>query len=380
MATGDIGSVLATLEFDIARCDNPSVCHISGDVYACAYTADDLDGFLVTFSIDSSDGIPCTFIDSWEFNPTEAEYCSIVYAAPGYVAIAYATSGGVARIDTIAVTAGGTITESIHSFYSSPVIDGIEYMHFIHVTGNIYAWVFDHSVDGLVCKTIDIVAGTLGASFLDTLIIEPAGAYYPWLCHVGDDIYGCVFSRGNRHGYLKTFSISFIGQISDTVIDTFEYDTVVGEIPTMAMARSGYCAIAYHDGDGHGWLKTLLIYPSGLIDDTLIDSYEFGPSDSSQNHVISFGMGYIAVASVGPDTDGWIKTFLVDITGHLNSTTLDSLEFDADDCQYPFLFHLTGNIFAIAYQGVDLDGWLCSLDITVPSAEVTQHLMMIGVG
>ncbi|GAJ10728.1 unnamed protein product [marine sediment metagenome] len=65
---GVIGTVIDTLEFDAGGGVNPSIIHISGDIYAIAYSGPDSDGWLATVEISSAGAIADTIIDSHEFD------------------------------------------------------------------------------------------------------------------------------------------------------------------------------------------------------------------------------------------------------------------------------------------------------------------------
>ena len=60
-------------------------------------------------------------------------------------------------------------------------------------------------------------------------------------------------------------TIATDGQITDTVIDTLEFDTVKGKNPNVISISSNVFAIAYEGDGGDGFLKTIEITGSGLI-------------------------------------------------------------------------------------------------------------------
>ena len=44
-------------------------------------------------------------------------------------------------------------------------------------------------------------------------------------------------------------------------------------------------------------------------------------------------------------------------------TNIDTYQFDALDCRTPDIFHVMSNIYAIAYEGPDADGWIKTVTI-----------------
>ena len=66
------------------------------------------------------------------------------------------------------------------------------------------------------------------------------------------------------------------GQITDSVIDTLEFDEFKGKTPNIIPISGNVFAIAYA-GDGDvGLLKTIVIDTTGQITDTVADTLEFG--------------------------------------------------------------------------------------------------------
>ena len=47
-------------------------------------------------------------------------------------------------------------------------------------------------------------------------------------------------------------------------------------------------------------------------------------------------------------------------------SVLDTLEFDTGACEYPHIINISGDIFAIVYQGSDGDGWLVTTNGWTP--------------
>ena len=59
---------------------------------------------------------------------------------------------------------------------------------------------------------------------------------------------------------------------------------------------------------------------------------------------------------------GILLTMAIDPTGSIGPI-LDTEAFDPDYCENPDLFHISGNVYAIAYRGPDVDGWLKTITI-----------------
>jgi len=155
-AAGDIGaSIIDTFEFDPAFCEKPKIIHVSGEIFAIVYKGPDSDGWLKTISINSSGDIGAAALDSFEFEPGTGVEPSIIHISGDVYGIAYTGPDSDGFFITVTIASDGAITE--------PVIDSLEFetveadeCHAVHVTGDIYAIVFNHGHDAGVLKTIGV--------------------------------------------------------------------------------------------------------------------------------------------------------------------------------------------------------------------------------
>jgi len=96
--------------------------------------------------------------------------------------------------------------------------------------------------------------------------------------------------------------------------------------------------------------------------------------------IVAVSGGFFAICYQGPDTDGFLCTFSINNDGTINDATLETYEFDPAQCSYPAMLHVSGNIYAIAYQGVDNDGFLKSVGIETILAGAPKYSLMMGIG
>lgn len=64
-----------------------------------------------------------------------------------------------------------------------------------------------------------------------------------------------------------------------------------------------------------------------------------------------------AIAYAGPNLDGRLASVGIDDAANIGSV-IDSLEFDATMGAHVDMLHVSGDAYAIACQGVSEDGWL----------------------
>lgn len=383
MSTGDIGSVLDTLKFEVGHTYITSICHVSGDVFAVVYKGPDLDGFLCTFSCDSSGTMPATIIDSWEFEGTFLDNPVITKVATGIFLIAYARSDVRCRIISTPIAADGTLAKTIIDHFQPngvPVIYGLP-GNILNVGPTAFGVVLSaENGDGWIRTFGCTPEGIFGSCIIDEFEFDTGRCVAPRFCLVSGIVYAVAYDGGDSDGWVKTFSITTGGAIAGVPSCSLEFDTALCNNPSICKARDGFFAIAYLGPGNDGFLVIVEISDAGAITDPVKDSYEFEISYCGFPFVFPVGEGYLAVAYGNPLSHGVLKTFLCDAAGLLNSTTIDTLTFDSTRGEDPEFIHVSGDIYLISYLGPSLEGWLCTVNIESPAApEKTDHLMLMGV-
>ena len=136
-------------------------------------------------------------------------------------------------------------------------------------------------------------------------------------------------------GFLKTVHIATDGQITDTVIDTLEFDSSNGQYPNIINISGNIHAIAYTGDPDDGFLKTVEIATDGQITDTIIDTLEFDGSAGLTPNIIHVSGDVYAIAYSGTGNNGLLKTVEIATNGQITDTIIDTLEFDTNNGTYP---------------------------------------------
>jgi len=76
------------------------------------------------------------------------------------------------------------------------------------------------------------------------------------------------------------------GLITDTVIDTLELENLKGKEPSIVPTSGDIYAIAYAGDGDDGFLKTVEIAADGLITDTVVDTLEFDTLQGKSPNII----------------------------------------------------------------------------------------------
>jgi len=380
MSFGDIGAVIDTLEFDTVQASHPAFCHISGDIFCGTYLDGDGHLHIFTFSVDSSGNISNSVIDHYENADTAFSTTSIIKSVPGHVLFAGQRAGGNSSIYSIPVDDDGNITPSV---VGSADMDtsGAEQPSSLLV-GSLYAaFVYNRGATHCFVRTFGLSAdGTMDSDPTDTLELANHQTLWPRICQVKDHIYAAAFFKPYTEGHLKTFSISASGLMPASPIDAVNFESVTCDELDLCLARSGFVSVAYSGVDSHLQLVSAEIDSGGDIKTPLADTYELATEVTDSPRIIPMLRGYLAVVFQGPGAIGEISTVLMDSLGSFNSTTLGNATFEASRCYHPKIIRVSGNIYAMVFDGVDSDGFAESIAIETPSTGFPQHLLLMGIG
>ncbi|MCK5031335.1 MAG: hypothetical protein KAR64_07705, partial [Thermoplasmatales archaeon] len=333
------------LEFAPSDCYEPCIMHISGDVYAVVYRGPDNDGFIKTVEIANDGQITNSAIDYLEFNTIYGGDPDIIYVNGTIYAIAHTGDNSNGYITTVRIENNGSIVDSIIDIFAFDIADvGVsEEFDIIHINGDVYAIVYRNPDSDGYLKTIEITSGGL-ISIIDAYSFDTFDGYTPSIVFVNGTIYAIAYGGFNDSGSLKTVEIANDGQITGSIIDSFEFDTYGKEIEITNIKLKVY-AITYRGPDNDGFIKTVEIANDGQITDSIIDTLEFDTSSCYSPSIINIKplQTVFAVAYMGPSNDGFIKTVEIAINGQITDSIIDTLELGVSRSYYPNIIHINGD-------------------------------------
>lgn len=295
-------------------------------MYVIAYTGDTDDGFLKTVQIAGSGEIGNEEINSFEFDVVKGKTPDIIPISGDVYAIAYAEDGDDGRLITVTIANDGQITEAI--------IDSVEFdnakgktPNIIHISGNVYAIAYAGDGDDgwLITGTIT-AAGQITDTLIDSLEFDPVKGKTPNIIPISGNVYAIAYAGDLDDGFLITVTIATDGQITDTVIDTLEFDTSQGKTPNIIPISGDVYAIAYAGNADAGSLKTVTIATDGQITDPVIDTLEFDSAKGKTPNIIPVSGDVYAIAYAGNGDDGFLKTLTIATDGQITDPVIDTLE------------------------------------------------------
>jgi hypothetical protein len=343
-------TIIDILEFGLFDCFEPDVIHVSGDVYAIAYRGRDYDGFLKTAEIASNGEMTDAVIDALEFDTAYCSEPNIIHINGDVYAIAY--RGTISDLITVEIADDGQITD--------PVLDTLKidttYCYeptIIHINGDVYAIVYrGQDYDGFL-KTVRI-ANDGQISFItgdSSLEFDTTNCYEPDIIHINENVYAIAYKGPGSDGLLITVEITDSGQITEPIIDTLEFDTAGCSNPDIIPVNGDVYAIAYTDSDYDGFLKTVRIADDGQITDSVIDTLEFDTASCLTPDIIHINGSVYAIAYRDLYGNGFLITLRIGHNGNITETKDDELRFETYYCNDPRIIHIHENVYAIAYTG-----------------------------
>ena len=384
MAYGDIGSVLDTLEFDLAFASYCRVVRVNDTIALIFYCDTDGKQHVCTVEVNAAGAITDTLKDSLIWTDVYCGYCSICKRADDMFVCGYrgavGGSPGEAWLSTISVSALGAIP-------AATTDDGIA--DATYVTGT--------SVIQLLPSLF--VVGTKNASNngqLFTMIISEAGAITtppednfqfaagidspPHICKVSDSVIAVVYSDGSSHGQLFTIGVTSLGDIDAGTIDTFGFDLSACDRPRICHVSGDIYAIAYRGPGTEGRLITVTIDSAGEITEPVEDSFTFEASTANHVFITKISDSIVAVVYEDGSSHGQLFTIGINAAGDIDASKIDFLEYEDTFSSFQNIIHMQGDIYLVVYQGPDTDGFCKSVDISTPVAGGAHHEMIMGMG
>ncbi len=357
--------VIDSFEYDGTRGKDGSIVRVNDSVYAVAYAGDNDRGQIVTIDIASNGQIANAVIDSYEFDSNQGKEVQLEHVAGDVYALAYAGNNDEGWVATVQISSAGTITKSIFDSLQFDSVKGKNPYLFKLTTG---VWSIAYTDDndaGWVISFALSNTGEIGASLIDSYRFDSVQGKDIDVLNTLGDIYAFAYSGDNDAGVIRTITIATDGTITKSVIDSWEFDAVQGKDPDiMAVSQEIYVMAYTADSGGQdvGHLTTVNISANGSITNSFVDSLEYQSERSKDPTLKMVTSGVFAVGYGGPDDDGFVSTFLVSTDGAISSAAIDTTEFDSVRGKKPVLMN-DGNVFIVVYEGDNNVGTITTLQI-----------------
>jgi len=298
---------------------------------------------------------------SLDFDTTGGTLPKIIHVSGTTYAIAYQGYGSDGFLRTVSISDDGATLSAI-SFLEFDTTFGVA-PWIIHIAGTVYAIVYVGPGANGTLKTFNISNDGSSISLIQTSVFDSGATIIePVIVHISGTTYAIFYGGPGNDGWVKTVTIQDNGTITG-VINSLEYEVVYGMYPSPIHISGDVWAVAY-TGDasfGPGRIRTFTITGGGAI--ALIASYDYDTNQTSAPYIFHISGNVYGIAFGGPGYDGWLKTTIINTNGSLGGAILGSLEFDTSNGKNPWVIPIASNVWAIVYDGPDYDGWLKTIKI-----------------
>ena len=380
MGEGDIGAIIDSYEFQDTDIEDPCLVHVNGNIFAVAYSDATYDGWIKTIEIAADGTITTPFIDSLEFDDVQGLNPTIIKISGNVFAVVYYAAGPAGKIKTVTIADDGMIADTI--------IDSLTYVaskgarpHIIHISGTVYAIVYtDVWNDGIVTTVTIADDGMIADIIIDSMEFGPTDGKYCKITNVTGNVYAVVHTDINNDCWIRTILIGTSGSIADTAVDSYLFGVGTYFWTNIIQISSNVFAIVYYDVDNDGWITTIEIADNGTITKSIIDTYEFDTDYGTYPYIIHISGNVFAVAYDGGGASGKIRTLEIDPAGQITEPYLSSGAYDAVAGAQPSFLFIAGSNYVVAYRGVLADGFISTVSIETIAAGGPHHEMCMGIG
>ncbi len=169
----------------------------------------------------------------------------------------------------------------------------------------------------------------------------------PQIIKISNDINAVVYQSNYNDGILATVEMTSEGDVS-SVVDTYDFcDSDCYDLGIIQNSDDIF-TIFFRDYDFNGFLKTVRIHDNGVIDG-IIDSLLFNSCVDDFDIIQIADTDYYAIAFKGPDSDGFLKSVQISSDGMITDTE-NMFEFAPISCLNPKIIHVANDVYAILHH------------------------------
>jgi len=363
------GQYLGKFPFDVFDGYEPNITHVFGDYYAIAYGGFDSAGTLRTIEIYADGSIKQDIVDAYEFDTGPTSYGrepSILHLSGDVYAIAYRGQDNDGWIKTVRVYNNGTIFNGIIDSYEFDTADCYD-PYLFRIFNDVYGIVYEGSYDDGLIKTLKIANnGSISKPVIDYGEVGIFDSQYPDIIHISGTVYAIAFRGIYNDGFLRTVNIYDDGIVNDTIIDSYKFQWGNVLDPKLLHISGNIFAITYSNYEGsiwHGYVRTVIIDTNGNISG-YVDYLDFAPTQGIRPDIIHVNGEVYAIAYRGPSNKGYLKTLKITNAGAISIPEIENKQFYGAECYYVDIIHVTGDVYAIAHSGSGTDGYVSTIKIS----------------
>lgn len=268
--------------------------------------------------------------------------------------------GNGAMLYSIFIDNDGGITPIVDSLNldGGGVCGGPKYIR--HIDGDVYAVARNGRAAGNnVVETFTCDDNGIFGAVIDTEVLSAAPGnigFYAFLLHATGNIYIVAYTDSADDGWIAAVRINNDGSIDTPVLSSWEVEADRGRYPWLIyISGNMYAIITSSTASNRSKCRTFTVSDAGVITSLGKERLFDTGTDSGNGGIIRHVSGDVyAIFWQGADLDGWIYTLSIDAAG--NITNIDNWEFVTTYCTKPHAYHVSenqaanGQIFVVGYS------------------------------
>lgn len=255
---GTIGAVIDSMVFEATAIYHMSICHVIGAIYAIAFTNTGASSCTVKTIDISSAGEIGAVRDTLVVDGTNGYFAKIINISDTVVAVAYCSTGFVIKVATLTIDAAGEIEATVTDSVAIDTANTWAESNLTKALGDVVL-VSCHGPDGDGwAKSIEITSGgAISAAPIDAIEFDAANCLFNHVIHIGLGLCVIVYQGTNGDGFICTVEVDIAGEITDTVLDSLEFNANTGAYPFVCLVAGDIYAINHRGAGNAGTIITL---------------------------------------------------------------------------------------------------------------------------
>jgi hypothetical protein len=307
-------------------------------------------------------------LNNFNYGPAFGYEPDIIHVSGNVYAVVYRDQAEIGVLKSVKIASDGTITEDIYN-NSLSISDKCYWPKIVHVSDDIYMVAFiQSSINPKFAnlRTLRMLDNGTTGPVLGSHTFGAKEVYDHCLIGISNNVTALVYRDKENSGIIKTITISDNGtNINlDNENSSFEFESINCFEPNIMRLSGNVYAIAYRGIDNLGYLKTVQIEDNGIISDHVIDTLVFDSINRTYNPQIIHVSGNIYGIVYRAETkNGIITTVEISNEGNITDQNIDNLLYENDYSELPKITHMHSNIYIIAYQSDQTDGYIVEISI-----------------
>ena len=333
-----------------------------------------------TISIESWIRFPEDYkLNNFNYGPAFGYEPDVIHVSGNVFAVVYRDQAEIGVLKTVNIASDGTITEDIHN-NSLSVSDKCYWPKIVKVTDDIYMIAFiQSSINPKFAnlRTVRMLDNGTTGPVLGSHTFGAKEVYDHCLIRISDNVTALVYRDKDDAGVIKTMTVSENGTIInlDNLNSSFIFESINCYEPNIKRLSGNIYGIVYRGIDNLGYLKTVEITDNGVVSDHVIDTLVFDSINRTYNPQITHISGNIYGVVYRAETkNGILTTVEISNEGNITDQIIDSLLYETDYSELPKITHMHNDIYIIAYQSDQTDGYIVEIGIT-PDGYISNNVL-----